>query len=91
MTRRGLFGGQYKPINDEDVRKIHETTLRVFSEVGVQVNFPAALELFREAGASVDESSRLVKVPGAMVEELVNQRRHQAVKKCLFLYTSFQM
>lgn len=73
MTQRGLSGGQYKPINQEEVQKIHETTLRVFSEVGVQVNFPAALDLFREAGATVDEASRVVKIPGAMVEELVNQ------------------
>jgi len=73
MTQRGLSGGQYKPINQEEVQKIHETTLRVFSEVGVQVNFPAALDLFRESGATVDEASRVVKIPGAMVEELVNQ------------------
>lgn len=72
-VRKGLPGGQYKPLSDRDIKKIHETSLRVFAEVGVQVNFVAARELFRGAGAEVDEASGVVKVSGDLVEELVHK------------------
>ena len=72
-VRRGLPGGQYKPLSDQDIEKIHKTSLRVFTEVGIQVNFPEARELFRNAGAEVDDASRVVKLPQDLVEELVNK------------------
>ncbi len=69
--RKGLAGGQYKPLSDQDVKKIHETALKVFAEVGVQVNYPTALELFKEAGAEVDEQTCVVKMPAKLVESLI--------------------
>ena len=72
-VRRGLPGGQYKPLSDQDIEKIHKTSLRVFTEVGIQVNFPEARDLFRNAGAEVDDASRVVKLPQDLVEELVNK------------------
>lgn len=80
-ARRGLPGGQYKPLNDQDIRKIHETVLRVFAEIGVQVNFSEARQMFREAGAEVDEASRVVKVPPGLVEELIS-RAPSTVRLC---------
>ena len=71
--RKGLSGGQYKPLTDEDIQKIHTTSLKVLAEVGVEVNFREARELFRGAGAEVDETKRLVKVPGELVEELIEK------------------
>ncbi len=72
-VRKGLPGGQYNPMSEQDVKKIHETSLRVFAEVGVKVNFPEALELFRREGATVDDAKRVVKVPPDMVEEWIRQ------------------
>lgn len=80
-TRRGLPGGQYKPISDQDIAKIHETSLRVFAEVGIQVNFPTARDLFRDAGAEADEASRLVRIPRDLVEELI-QKAPSVVQLC---------
>jgi trimethylamine--corrinoid protein Co-methyltransferase len=60
-------------MTDQDIRKIHETSLRVFEEVGVQVNLPGALELFRKAGAEVDEESLVVRVPPDVVEEWIHR------------------
>jgi len=71
--RKGLSGGQYKPLTDEDIQKIHSTNLKVLAEVGVEVNFKEARELFRAAGAEVDETKRIVKVPGDLVEELIEK------------------
>ncbi len=79
--RISLNGARYKPLSTEDVRAIHETVLRVFSEVGVQVNLPAARELFKAAGADVDESTATVKLSPDLVMELT-QRAPDTVTLC---------
>ena len=72
-VRKGLSGGQYAPLSDSDIEQIHQTNLKVFAEIGVQVNFPEARELFKKAGATVDDSTRIVKVPPALFQELISQ------------------
>ena len=72
-VRRGLSGGQYRPLTEEDIAKIHETSMRVFAEIGVQVNYSEARELFKNAGAEVEESSRVVKVSPDLVQELISK------------------
>lgn len=72
-VRRGLPGGQYKPLSDQEIKKIHETVLRVFDKVGVQANLPEARDLFRNAGAKVDETTNTVKIPPELVEELIGK------------------
>jgi len=72
-AKKGLSGGQYRPLTDQDIKKIHKTSLRVFTEVGVQVNFAEARELFRKAGAEVADVNGIVKIPGDLVEELIHK------------------
>ena len=72
-TRKGLPGGQYKPLNDDAIIKIHKTVLRVFNEVGIDVRLAEARELFRNAGAKVDETTNTVKIPPGLVEELIGK------------------
>ena len=72
-TRKGLPGGQYKAISEKDIIRIHKTSLKVFAEVGVKVNFPEALELFENNGATVDKDSRIVKISQDMVTEWIQK------------------
>ena len=72
-VRKGLHGGRYRPLSDQDIEKIHKTSLRVFSEVGVQVNFAEARELFRNAGAEVDDVTNVIRIAGDLVEELIHK------------------
>ncbi|OPX39338.1 MAG: trimethylamine methyltransferase [Desulfobacteraceae bacterium 4484_190.3] len=72
-ARKGLPGGQYKPLADDAIIKIHKTVLRVFNEVGIEVRLAEARELFRNAGAEVDERNFIVKFPPGLVEELVGK------------------
>jgi len=79
-VRRGLNGGHYKPLSDEDIERIHQTSLRVFSEIGVEVNFPEALELFKKAGATINASTKIAKFSSELVMELIKpygHRRHR--------------
>ena len=71
--RKGLPGGQYKAISEEDIIKIHETSLKVFAEVGVKVKFPEALELFEKNGAKVDKNNRVVKISPEMITEWIQK------------------
>ena len=71
LTRKGLPGGQYKPLGEDDIKAIHETSLRVLEEVGFQANLPEATELFKKAGAHLDGGNGTVKVPRDMVMELI--------------------
>ncbi|MBN2569193.1 MAG: trimethylamine methyltransferase family protein [Deltaproteobacteria bacterium] len=72
-TRKGLPGGQYKPLTDEGIRKINQTVLNVFGEVGIEVRLAEAREMFRKAGAAVDETNCTVKISSGLLEELIGQ------------------
>jgi trimethylamine--corrinoid protein Co-methyltransferase len=72
-VRSGLSGGQYKPLSEEDIARIHETSLKIFSDVGIRVNCPEALELFRKADAIVDDSTNIVKIPRDLVMALIQK------------------
>ena len=71
MVRKGLEGGSYKPLSEKDMAQIHDTSMRVFEEVGFQVNSERALTFFRDAGAEVN--GRIVTLPREKVMELVAQ------------------
>ncbi len=57
-----------KIITDAEVDRIHETSLAILEEVGVEFPNRAVLELFAAAGASVDFDSQVVRIPASLVE-----------------------
>ena len=71
MIRRGLEGGSFKPLTEESIHRIHQTAMRVIEEVGFEVNSEAALELFKTAGAWVDQEKHLVRLPQEKAMELI--------------------
>ena len=71
MARKGLDSGRYRPLSEEDIDHIHETAMRVFEEVGVQVSSDNALEYFRGADAKIDD--HIVKLSRETVMELVSR------------------
>jgi trimethylamine--corrinoid protein Co-methyltransferase len=60
-----------------EVERIHAASMEILDAVGVSVEWGMARELFREAGASVDEVSQRVRIP----EKLVRWAVHQAPKE----------
>ena len=67
---KGLVGGQYKPLTDAQVQRIHKAALNILACTGVQVEEPEALWLFQEAGADV--TGDRVRLPGSLVEDAVD-------------------
>ena len=77
MANKGLVGGQYKPLTDEQVKQIHEASLAVLARTGVQVEETEALRLFTEAGANV-EGNR-VRLPQSLIEDAVDKAPSRVV------------
>ncbi|MCK4394516.1 trimethylamine methyltransferase family protein, partial [Candidatus Bipolaricaulota bacterium] len=71
MYKEGLIGDKYNLLGQEEIKKIHKSSLWVLEEVGVRVNDDHFLTLFEESGANVDKNEHLVKLPPRMVEEFV--------------------
>jgi len=67
---KGLSGGRYKPLTDEQVRRIHAAALSILERTGVQVEEPEALKLFQDAGANVTDNR--VRLPRSLVEDAVD-------------------
>jgi trimethylamine--corrinoid protein Co-methyltransferase len=74
---KGLVGGQYRPLTDDQVERIHKASLAILARTGVQVEEPEALRLFEEAGAEVDENH--VRLPQALVEDGVDRAPSRVV------------
>ena len=56
-------------LSREEQGAIHEASLRVLARTGLRVDSARARGLLREAGAEVDEATRIVRLPRAVVEE----------------------
>jgi trimethylamine---corrinoid protein Co-methyltransferase len=72
---KGLMGGQYKPLSEKNIVRIHETSLKILEEVGVKVGLEEALQIFKEHGANVD--GEIVRIPSSMVEKALQVVPHQ--------------
>ena len=56
-------------LNDAQLDQIHGTSLQILRTIGVRIPHAEMRKLFREAGADVDETTEIVKIP----EDLVYQ------------------
>ncbi len=52
--------------DDDACRRVHEATLEVLAETGIEVRYAPAAELFAKAGAQVDGTR--VRIPAELVE-----------------------
>ncbi len=66
----------YRPVelmSADQIEAIHNASLRLLAEVGVEVLHEESRQLLRQGGAIVDESNMRVRCDPAMIEELVAQ------------------
>ncbi len=55
-------------LSADELEQVHETSLRVLAEVGLEVRSPTVLAELAGEGADVDETSMRVRLPAPMVE-----------------------
>ena len=56
-------------LSEDEKTQVHERTLKILAETGVKVNTAKGRQYLKDAGAEVDENSKIVKFSRAMVEE----------------------
>lgn len=69
-VRPGMPGGQYKPLSDAGVQRIHEAALQALGEIGLSQAPPSGVEAMTAAGAILGEDGRL-RYPRALVEDML--------------------
>ncbi|WP_428674841.1 trimethylamine methyltransferase family protein [Roseibium sp.] len=69
-VRPGLPGGQYRPLKEADVLRIHEAALTVLEEIGMGSATASGRMYLSEAGAVEGEDGR-IRFPRALVEDML--------------------
>ena len=68
----GLIGGQYQPLKQSSIDRIHQASLEIFEEVGFEVYYDEALEIFARSGAKVDFEQKRVRLSPQLVEKAIS-------------------
>jgi trimethylamine--corrinoid protein Co-methyltransferase len=68
--RPGLEGGQYRPLTDADVQKIHHAALQALEEIGLADAPQSGIDIMTQAGAILGDDGRL-RFPRALVEDML--------------------
>ncbi|NOY44264.1 MAG: trimethylamine methyltransferase [Deltaproteobacteria bacterium] len=68
-----VSGGQYRPLTQEQVERIHEAALQILERTGFtyESGLDEAMDSLERAGASVDRDQRRVRFPRQLVTESV--------------------
>lgn len=64
-------------LSTEEIKRIDAASMEVLAEVGIKVEYQTAREIFREAGAQVDESARSVRLPEKLIRWAIEQAPSQ--------------
>ena len=56
-------------LSEDEKSQVHERTLKILAETGVKINTAKGRQYLKDAGAKVDENSKIVKFPRQLVEE----------------------
>jgi len=71
LQLKEIIGGQYKPLSQEEINRIHQATLEILWEIGFGCESQKALEIFDQGGAKVDFDKKRVRVPADVVERCI--------------------
>lgn len=56
-------------LSKDEQTQVHERTLKILAETGVQVNTDRGRKYLKDAGANVDDNKKIVRFPRVLVEE----------------------
>jgi len=65
-------GGMYSPLAENGIKQIHETSMDVFEKIGVKIAYKPILDLWRNAGAEIDEDNMIARISRNIVQKCVN-------------------
>ena len=68
---------RFEVLSPSEIEQIHAASMEILAEVGIKVTYAPARELFREAGAELDEATQAVKIPEKLVRWATEQAPSQ--------------
>ncbi|MBI3760341.1 MAG: trimethylamine methyltransferase family protein [Chloroflexi bacterium] len=75
----GMEANWYKPLTEDGLHRIHEASLTLLERTGIQVLPSECRDIFKAAGARVDESKDRVFIPRPMVEDGIAKAAKEVV------------
>ena len=76
----GLVGGNYKPLTDAAVKRIHEAALDALETIGISEAPESGIKILTEAGAILGDDGR-IRFPRALVEDMLAARRCESHRR----------
>ena len=64
-------GGQYRPLTDNDIKRIYDTALKILEDIGIGDPIPEILHYALPKGCTLDTDNRL-RFPRSLVEDLID-------------------
>jgi trimethylamine--corrinoid protein Co-methyltransferase len=64
---------RFEVLSQAEIERIHAASMEILAEIGIKVSYTKAQELFRDAGAEIDEGTEAVKIPEKLVRWAVDQ------------------
>ena len=55
-------------LSNEEMKRIHEASLAILEDTGIQIDHKKMLETLADAGAKVDVENNLARIPADLVE-----------------------
>jgi trimethylamine--corrinoid protein Co-methyltransferase len=77
-VRPGMRGGQYRPLKDADMERIHRSALHILETVGLGSAIPSCVEAMTARGCWMSDKGRLC-IPAILVEETIAKARRNFV------------
>ncbi len=68
-----LAFGRLILLSNDDIERIHETSLKILQEIGIKVLSKKVQKLLAENGAKVDYTRSIAKIPSSLVEEAIKK------------------
>jgi trimethylamine--corrinoid protein Co-methyltransferase len=68
---------RFEVLSQEEIGTIHSASMEILAQVGILVKYKKAREIFRDAGAIVEDQNLTVKIPEKLVQWAVDQAPKQ--------------
>ncbi|MBU4561886.1 trimethylamine methyltransferase family protein, partial [bacterium] len=73
MIKGGIEGGKYCLLSNEEIKMIHESSLKILQQTGIKSENEEILTHFSKIGAEVDLGKGIIKFSPALVENAINK------------------
>jgi len=67
----------FEVLSQDEIERIHAASLEVLATVGIRVVYATVRDLFRQAGAHVDEEKQSVRLPEWLVQQAIASTPNQ--------------